>query len=94
MPRIENTVSLGNIISIVGTVLTAMSMVGAMVYWGGRLSERADSMEREMLRLQSTAAAHETRIRSVEQMSARQDERLVLILDALRKIEARLDNQN
>lgn len=94
MPRIENTVSLGNILSIVATALTVMGMVGAMIYWGGRLSQRADGMEREILRLQSTSAAHETRIRGVEQMSARQDERLVLILDALRKIEARMDSQN
>lgn len=93
MPRIENTVSLGNLLSIAATILTIMSMVGAMVYWGGRLSQRAENMEREVLRLQSTAAAHETRIRSVEQMSARQDERLVLILDSLRKIEAKMDNQ-
>ena len=91
MPRIENTVSLGNLLSIAATILTIMSMVGAMVYWGGRLSQRAENMEREVLRLQSTAAAHETRIRSVEQMSARQDERLVLILDSLRKIEAKMD---
>ncbi|MDP0928998.1 MULTISPECIES: hypothetical protein [Paracoccus] len=91
MPRIDATISFGNIISLVGTILTAIGMASALFVWGGRLSERASNFDTELLRLQSTAQSHETRIRTVEQMSARQDERLVLILDALRKIEARLD---
>lgn len=36
-------------------------------------------------------AGHEARIRMIETSSARQDERLLLILDTVRKIEAKLE---
>lgn len=91
MPRFDATVSWGNVISFGATLISGVGLASALFIWGGRLSERSDNFDRELLRIQSTISAHEARIRGVEQMSARQDERLVLILDALRKIEARLD---
>lgn len=91
MPRFDSTVSWGNVISFGTTIITGVGLAATLFIWGGRLSERADNFDREMLRLRATSEAHETRIRGIEQMSARQDERLVLILDALRKIEGRLD---
>lgn len=42
-------------------------------------------------RVRETLAGHEARIRSIENNSARQDERLLLILDSVRKIEANLE---
>ena len=35
LPRIANTVSLGTLLSMAATILTIMSMVGAMIYGAG-----------------------------------------------------------
>ena len=91
MAHIDNRVSLGNIISLGATVLTGAGMAAALFVWGGRLSERSDSFDRSILQMQTAISGHETRLRQMEQLSARQDERLLLILDAVRKIEAKID---
>lgn len=93
MPKIDQTISLGNLLSVIGTLLTALGMAGALFLWGGKISERAENIDREILHIQSDLSSHEARIRAVEQMSARQDERLTLILDSLRKIEAKIEGR-
>lgn len=92
--QIDNRVSAGNIISLAATLLTSVGMIAALFVWGGRLGERSEGHGRDIIQVQTTIAGHENRIRSMEQAAARQDERLILILDSLRKIESRLERTN
>lgn len=85
-PSIDNRISLGNILVGIGMI------VSIAVAWG-TLSGRADTLATDLSKLASEAASHEARIRAIETTSARQDERMVLILDSLRKIEARLERE-
>lgn len=89
-PRIENKITLGNILSIIGTGMTAAGMIVTLSIWGGRQDQRMIQSERR-IELNATAiAAAEVRLRSIEQSTARQDERLALILDTVREIKASL----
>lgn len=83
-PSIDNRISLGNLLVAGGMV------VGISVAWGN-LSGRADNMAAKVADQAAATASHEARIRAIETTAARQDERMVLILDSLRKIEARLE---
>ena len=38
--RIDNRISLGNIISLAGTVLTALAMLATLLMWGARQDQR------------------------------------------------------
>lgn len=83
-PSIDNRISLGNI-------LVAGSMVVGIALAWGNLSGRTDSIAVKLSETTAITAAHEARLRALETSSARQDERMMLILDGLRKIEARLE---
>lgn len=89
--QIENRVSIGNIISLVATLLTGVGMAAGLFLWGGRIGQQVTGHGRDLLQVQTTIAGHDSRIRAMEQSAARQDERLILILDSLRKIENRLE---
>ena len=82
--QFDNRLSAGNILVVVGMV------VGGATAWG-HLNGRADSMSAKLSDHAATLSAHEARIRATETTAARQDERMILILDSLRKIESRLD---
>lgn len=82
--QFDNRLSAGNILVVLGMV------VGGATAWG-HLNGRADSMTAKLADHAASLSAHEARIRAMETTTARQDERMVLILDSLRKIEARLD---
>ncbi|MFC3569208.1 hypothetical protein [Paracoccus simplex] len=82
--QFDNRLSAGNILVVLGMV------VGGATAWG-HLNGRADSMAAKLADHAASLSAHEARIRAMETTTARQDERMVLILDSLRKIEARLD---
>ena len=77
---------------IQGNLLVAggRMIVGIAVAWGN-LSGRADTTAESVSKNRADIAAQEARIRAVETSSARQDERMILILDSLRKIESRMD---
>lgn len=94
MPEIEKKVTTGNLWSIIGTVVSTGAMIVALSVWGGRSSQRLDVLEAARIEVQASLSAHETRIRATENSTARQDERLLLILDTVRKIEARLERQD
>ncbi len=91
--QLDNRISLGNVISFGATLLTGIGMAAALFVWGGRLSERSDNVGRDIIQVQTSITGHESRIRTIEQSAARQDERLMLILDSLRKIETQLERQ-
>lgn len=84
MPSVDNRISVGNVL-VAGTLLVSIA-----VAWGN-LSGRADNLSGQVSTSKATIAANEVRIRALETASARQDERLVLILDGLRKIEDRIE---
>lgn len=83
-PTLDNRVSLGN-------VLVAAGMIASIAVAWGNISGRADTMASDIATQKASISANEARIRSLENAAARQDERLILILDAVRKIEAQLD---
>lgn len=85
-PLIDNRISLGNL-------LVAGGMIVSIAIAYANLSGRAETLSGKVAELAVTAAAHEARIRAMETTAARQDERMVLILDSLRKIESRLERE-
>ena len=85
-PSIDNRVSIGNII-----VLATM-LVSVAINWG-HLTGRQNATAAEVAANKAALAAHEARIRAIENSSARHDERLLLILDSVRKIEAKLEGR-
>lgn len=88
---IENRVTLGNVLSLLGTLLAAGSIIVTIAVWTGRQGQRLDAVESAILETRTTVSGQEARIRAIETNSARQDERLLLILDTVRKIEAKLE---
>ena len=91
MTPIENKITLGNVLSIIGTAITAIVLLVTVSSWSGKQEQRLGGFEKELITNQTALAGHENRIRAIEQSSARQDERLMLILDTVRKIEAKLE---
>lgn len=86
VPSVDNRISTGNLL-LAGSMLVAVA-----VAWGN-LSGRAENMASEITKVSAQSSANEARIRALETATARQDERMILILDSLRKIEGRLEKQ-
>lgn len=80
----ESRVSMGNLIVL------AFAALALAVTWGG-LNHRAETLAEEVASHKVSIASNEARVRALEQNMARQDERLILILDGLRKIETQID---
>ena len=94
MTTIDNRVTLGNVLSIIGTIITTGGLLVTVSVWSGRQDQRIDQMEKAMLDTQTALAGHESRIRQVEQSTARQDERLLLILETVREIKSKLERSD
>ena len=80
----DNRVSLGHLITV-GALAVTVALA-----WGD-VKTRTESLTEKAALSSTTLTAHETRIRAMEQASARQDERMSLILDGLRKIDTKLE---
>lgn len=91
MPPIEPRITTGNVISTASTLLVALGMITTLAVWAGRQGQRIDNAEKQVMTNQTALSGHENRIRSIEQASARQEERLLLILESVRKIESKLE---
>lgn len=76
-----------------GNLLVAGGMIVSVAVAWGNLSGRADNMSNQVSSNRAAISANEARVRALETASARQDERMVLILDSLRKIESRLERE-
>lgn len=94
-PKIENRLSVGNIINLV-------ALVGAIAVGWGVMSERGEQTREQMSDIRSTLsqevavrrdaqASLEARIRALESSQARADERFNSVLQVLGRIEARLE---
>ncbi|MTH76302.1 hypothetical protein [Paracoccus aestuariivivens] len=86
MVQVDNRISTGNILVAGGMI------VSIAVAWGN-LSGRADNINERVVHNAASIAAAEARVRALETNNARQDERMILILDSLRKIEARIESE-
>lgn len=84
VPSVDNRISMGNLI-VLGGMLASVA-----VAWGAWTTNTSALMSK-MSDQSAQIAASEARIRALETATARQDERMVLILDSLRKIEARVE---
>ena len=91
MPHVENRVTLGNILTLIGTIISAGVILVSIAMWSGRQSQRIEANERAVLENRTSIAGQESRIRAIETSLARQDERLLLILDTVREIKAKLE---
>lgn len=74
-----------------GNVFTALSILGLGLMAYRDLTEQTALLAAQQEINTKAISSNEGRIRSVEYTTARQDERLILILDSLRKIEAKID---
>lgn len=83
-PTIDNRISLGNVLVVLGMV------VSIAMAWGN-LSGRADKLAETVAANTADIATAESRLRTVEQAQARQDERMLYIIDSLNKIASRLE---
>lgn len=92
-PKYEPRVSLGNVISIAGTLLTAALMIGTMLIWGGKQDQRMVESERRVKSNARAIAAAEVRLRVVENRGERQDVMLQQIIESLREIKETLKEQ-
>ena len=92
-PQYESRVSLGNVISIIGTLLTAAVLGATLLIWGGKQDQRMMESERRIESNARTIAAAEVRLRSVENRGERQDVMLQQIIESLREIKNALKEQ-
>tara|TARA_B000000460_G_scaffold248815_1_gene227327 strand:+ start:1563 stop:1856 length:294 start_codon:yes stop_codon:yes gene_type:complete len=92
-PQYESRVSLGNVISVVGTLLTAAVLGATLLIWGGKQDQRMMESERRIESNARTIAAAEVRLRSVENRGERQDVMLQQIIESLREIKETLKGQ-
>ena len=87
-----------NIVTLGAILVTAGISWGVMTAGLGQVQEQVKTQQDNAIttdqRNRETLAAHEARIRGLENNGARQDERLLLILDSVRKIEAKLERGN
>lgn len=94
-PKIENRLSVGNIINLV-------ALVGAIAVGWGVMSERGEQTREQMADIRATLSQEvatrrdnqgslEARIRALESSQARADERFNSVLQVLGRIEARLE---
>ena len=86
-----NIITLGAILVTAGVSWGVMS--GGLSQVREQVRMQQNSVSANEQRVRETLAGHEARIRTIEQSSARQDERLTLILDSVRKIETQLEKQ-
>ncbi|MDP0925662.1 hypothetical protein Q0601_00605 [Paracoccus onubensis] len=82
--EIDKRISTGNLLVGAGTI------AGILFGWQ-QLVSTTESLSEKAAEQAKAISSNEARIRSVEYTTARQDERLILILDSLRKIEAKID---
>lgn len=91
MPHVESRLTFGNILSLAGTLLSAAAILVTVSSWSAKQEQRINGIEKETIQNRAAVVANEARIRQVETLSARQDERLVLILETVREIKAKVD---
>ena len=83
-PTIDSNISLGNILTLVGMVATA-------VFLWGQTSAQIDQVRSDVKRIESEASTQRDRVRALENTGARQDATLELILQTLTEIKSRLE---
>lgn len=94
-PKIENRLSLGNIINLLALIAAIAVGWGVMSERGDQTREQMNSvreiLSKEVNARRDSQAALESRIRALESSQARADERFNSVLHVLGRIEARLE---
>ena len=83
-PTIDGHISLGNILTLIGMVATA-------VFLYGQTAAQIDQVRSDVKRIESESATQRDRVRALENTGARQDATLELILQTLTEIKSRLE---
>ncbi len=90
-PQIDKRITLGSIFATAASLVGLLATLFMGVFWIGG---QGQTIGEHSKKIESNAAGIVQlgeRVRSIETNSARQDERLLLILDSVRKIEAKLE---
>lgn len=82
--QFDGRISLGNVITAGALAITVA------IAWG-KWTTLTETISGKLTEATTRLEGHEARIRVMETTTARQDERMILILDSLRKIEGRLE---
>lgn len=95
MPRIDQTISLGNILNLGALVVAVAVAWGVMTERGESTRKSIDTLDQSLMReadaRRRAEAAIEARVRTLEAAQARADERFNSVLQVLGRIEARLE---
>ncbi|QRZ14740.1 hypothetical protein JWJ88_17395 [Paracoccus methylovorus] len=82
--QFDGRISLGNVITAGALAITVA------IAWG-KWTTLTETISDKLTEATTRLEGHEARIRVMETTTARQDERMILILDSLREIKARLE---
>ena len=79
----------------VGSLVVDLSMVLFLAWAGGRLVEKLDQIDKRVAKIETAAAAQNTdaRLMVLEQRAAQAERDRTEILDALHRIETKLDSK-
>lgn len=92
--QIDKRITLGSMISTAASVLGMLVILFTGVFWIGGQGQTINEHTKKIEANATGIVQLGERVRSIETNSARQDERLLLILDSVRKIEAKLERDN
>jgi len=94
-PKLENKMSIGNILNLLALVVAVAVGWGVMRERGEttreNMTELRDTLRQEVSTRREGQGALEARIRALESSQARADERFNSVLQVLGRIEARLE---
>jgi len=94
-PKLENKMSIGNILNLLALVVAVAVGWGVMRERGEstreNMTELRDTLRQEVTTRREGQGALEARIRALESSQARADERFNSVLQVLGRIEARLE---
>ena len=87
----DSRITKGSMISTAASVLGMLVILFTGVFWIGGQGQTINEHTKKIEANAASIVQLGERVRSIENNSARQDERLLLILDSVRKIEAKLE---
>ena len=93
MPKVESTVTLGNLLSIATMLISAITIIVAIAIAWGRMETRVAAIDERARATAVAVDASESRIRILEAFRAATDTRLASIEQLLRDGFTRIDRR-